>query len=339
MATGTITARHPAERMIAEPHVTAGFCSPASSPGSSDPRERVKVRTGPDGVHLFDRRSGLNVLFDEARVSPERWSRAPRQVSIALTNACELACAYCYAPKQPGVLDVDDVLSWAQELDVEGCLGVGFGGGEPTLYRRLPQLCRSINRMTSLAVTLTTHGHRWTPALVDELRDSVHFVRVSVDGVEGSYERLRQRPFDQLVQRLDLIGGAFNLGLNCVVNETTLPQLDAVAALAAATGASELLLLLEQPTRNTPGATAQIVGGLRDWIRGYRGCVPLSTGEQDADGLPTARPLPGEVGLRSYAHIDATGTLRATSYDPVGVPIDRRGVLTAIRQLQGEVNA
>lgn len=325
--------------MTAEPHVTAGSCSPPSSPGSPHPQARVKVRTGPDGVHLFDRRSGLNVLFDEAHVPADRWSQAPRQVSIALTNACDLACAYCYAPKQPAVLDIDKVLSWAQELNVEGCLGVGFGGGEPTLYRRLPQLSRSITRMTSLAVTLTTHGHRWTPALVDELRDSVHFVRVSVDGVDGSYERLRQRPFDQLVQRLALIGSAFKLGLNCVVNDTTFPQLDAVEALAAATGASELLLLLEQPTRNTPGATPHVAAGLRDWIRGYRGCVPLSTGEQDAVGLPTARPLPGELGLRSYAHIDATGTLRATSYDPVGVPIDRRGVLTAIRQLQGEEDA
>lgn len=59
----------------------------------------VKLRVGPDGLHLFDRRTGLNMLFDEIEAPEEQWSRAPRQVSIALTNACDLACSFCYAPK------------------------------------------------------------------------------------------------------------------------------------------------------------------------------------------------------------------------------------------------
>jgi MoaA/NifB/PqqE/SkfB family radical SAM enzyme len=318
--------------MTADAYVTAT----GSALAPSRPGRFVKLRTGPDGVHLFDRTTGLNVLADEVHVPEHRWSRAPRQISIALTNACDLACNYCYAPKQTAVLEVDDVLTWAGELDAHGCLGIGFGGGEPTLYRRLPQLCHGITRTTSLAVTLTTHGHRWTPALVEELHGCVHFVRVSVDGVNGSYERLRGRRFDDLLARLDLIGSAFSIGLNCVVNDTTLPELDAVARLAAAVGAAELLLLLEQPTARTPGASIRAAAGMREFIRNYRGSVPLSTGEQDAYGLPTARPLPGEVGLRSYAHIDAIGTLRPTSYSPHGVPLDVSGVLTALDLLQHE---
>ncbi len=301
-------------------------------------REFAKVRTGPDGVHLFDRKAGVNVLFDELLVPEHRWSRAPRQVSIALTNACDLACAYCYAPKQPAVLAINEVLMWARELDAEGCLGIGFGGGEPTLFRRLSELCQRIAGTTSLAVTLTTHGHRWTPTLVEELRGSVHFVRVSVDGVGGTYEQLRGRGFDDLLARVDLIGSAFKFGLNCVVNESTLPELDAVADLAASVGAAELLLLLEQPTAHVTGATAQVSDGLNAWILRYRGSVPLSTSEQGVIGLPAARPLPGEVGLRSYAHIDAAGTVRATSYSPYGVPIGGREVLTAIELLQGQVD-
>ncbi|MGO9297644.1 MAG: radical SAM protein [Streptosporangiaceae bacterium] len=318
--------------MIAVPHTTA--VSLPITAGTSP--QTVKVRTGPDGVHLFDRRSGLNVLFDEALVPENRWSRAPRQVSIALTNACDLACEYCYAPKHPAVLDSDRLLSWARELDAEGCLGIGFGGGEPTLYRRLPRLCRSITETTSLAVTLTTHGHRWTPELVEQLGGFVHFVRVSVDGVGGTYEKLRDRSFADLLQRLELISGAFSFGINCVVNQRTLSELDAVAALAADFGAAELLLLLEQPTPSTPGANADVATGLRDWIRGHQGSVRLATGEQDANGLPTARPLPGEVGLRSYAHIDASGSLRATSYSSNRVPIDDRGLLAAVERLQQE---
>jgi MoaA/NifB/PqqE/SkfB family radical SAM enzyme len=186
-------------------------------------------------------------------------------------------------------------------------------------------------------VTLTSHGHRWNAELVEQLRGSVHFVRVSVDGVSGTYEKLRDRWFGDLLQRLELISGAFSVGINCIVNKSTLPELDAVAALAADVGAAQLLLLLEQPTRSTPGANADVVAGMHDWIRGHQGSVPLATGEQDADGLPTARPLPGEVGLRSYAHIDATGNVRATSYSSRTVPIDDRGVLAAIKELRGDM--
>src|SRR5262245_60609228 len=102
----------------------------------------VRLRVGPSGVHLFDRRTGLNCLFDEVRVPSERWAPAPRFVSVALTNACDLACAHCYAPKTPETLSADQVCVWLAELDANNCLGVGFGGGEPTLHRGFAAICR-----------------------------------------------------------------------------------------------------------------------------------------------------------------------------------------------------
>lgn len=53
---------------------------------------RLKVRPGPSGLHIFDRETGLNILLDEVRVPLEGWAAAPRQVSVALTNACDLSC-------------------------------------------------------------------------------------------------------------------------------------------------------------------------------------------------------------------------------------------------------
>ncbi|WP_408376205.1 radical SAM protein [Paraburkholderia sp. RL18-085-BIA-A] len=99
----------------------------------------MKSRSGPDGVHIFDRRTGLNILFDEVSVDQPKWATAPRQVSVALTNLCDLNCSYCYAPKHRAALATEKVLSWLEELDSEGCLGVGFGGGEPTLHPDFPE--------------------------------------------------------------------------------------------------------------------------------------------------------------------------------------------------------
>jgi MoaA/NifB/PqqE/SkfB family radical SAM enzyme len=165
----------------------------------------VKLRADAQGVHVFDRESGLNVLLDEVIPPPETWARAPRYVSIALTNACELRCPFCYAPKTPARLDPDRVVAWIEELDGGGCLGVGVGGGEPTAHPRVAEICARAAASTGLAVTLTTRGHRFTEALADELRGNVHFVRVSIDAVGEHYERIRGRRFDALRERLAVV--------------------------------------------------------------------------------------------------------------------------------------
>ena len=103
-----------------------------------------KIRAGAAGLHLFNRNTGTNVLVDEIKLPLNLWSAAPRQVSIALTNACDLTCAHCYAPKHSAALDFDQLTNWLIDLDLNGCIGVGFGGGEPTLRseeRRVGKEC------------------------------------------------------------------------------------------------------------------------------------------------------------------------------------------------------
>lgn len=298
----------------------------------------MRIRLGPDGMHLFDRQSGLSVLFDEVAPPEHAWSAAPRQVSIAVTNACDLACSFCYAPKHRAVLEESHLLSWMDELDQAGTLGVGFGGGEPTLYRHLPEICAHAAENTDLAVTITTHGHRWNADLISRLRGAVNFVRVSVDGVGDTYERLRGRSFPQLRTALDAIAADFLWGMNSVINQDTVENLDAIAALAAEHGASELLLLPEQPTARTPGAEQKTLNALESWVLTYTGSVPLATSADAALGVPIANALPGEVGLRSYAHIDASATARTCSYSSSGVRIGEDGVMAALKQL-GQMEA
>ena len=86
----------------------------------------MKVRRDTNGVHLFDRWSGLNILFDEITVPAEQRDPAPRFVSMALTNLCDLRCGFCYAPKHRATLDTQSVTTWAMQLDEGGCMGIGF---------------------------------------------------------------------------------------------------------------------------------------------------------------------------------------------------------------------
>ena len=227
-----------------------------------------KVRIGPAGVHIFDRITGLNILVDEVKTNESAWSLAPRQVSIALTNACELSCTYCYAPKRPASLDFHLLTTWLEELDENGCLGVGFGGGEPTLYRQFPEICRFAAENTNLAVTFTTHGHNLDERLLARLYGSVHFLRISMDGVGSTYEALRGRPFSSLLHRIRIAKSLAPVGINYVVNKRTVADLDQAIYIASDLGALEFLLLPEESVRGTGGIDVQTLGKLRRWIEG-----------------------------------------------------------------------
>ena len=214
----------------------------------------MKIRHDANGVHLFDRRTGLNILWDEIAVPAEKQDQAPRFVSMALTNSCDLKCRFCYAPKHPAKLDTPSVVSWATELDGSGCLGMGFGGGEPTLHPDFTSICREMSTRTQLAVTFTTHGHRLTEKMAEDLSGHVHFVRVSMDGTYGTYESIRNRSFVDLVEKLRLAREIAPFGVNFVVNAETISDLDTAAATAFELGAFELLLLPEQPVRTNRGS-------------------------------------------------------------------------------------
>lgn len=259
---------------------------------------------------------------------------SPRQVSIALTNVCDLHCAYCYAPKHKASLHTDQVIGWLKELDTEGCLGVGFGGGEPTLHPDFVDICKRAAGETQLAVTFTTHGHRLTPQLVERLTGSIHFARISVDGVGRTYEEQRGKQFASLLRGMESISTLSPFGINVVVNERTVAELDAISELAQKVGASELLLLPQQATTVVASIDEVVGRALQDWVSNYRGKVRLAVSEAGAAGLPTCDPLPDERGLQSYAHIDASGMLRASSYSPAGAKIGDAGVLSALKRLR-----
>lgn len=301
--------------------------------------ERVRMRLGPSGIHLFDRASGLNILIDEV-VPPETvWAAAPRQVSIAITNTCDLACSYCFAPKTRAILASDRILSWLNELDANGTIGIGFGGGEPTLYPQFADLCAHAARNTGLAVTFTTHGHHLDNSLLAMLKGNVHFIRVSMDGIDATYERLRARSFNVLRERLIAIKKVVPFGINYVVNSDTIQDIDAAADFAEKSGASEFLLLPERPLNKESGFTGETAEELRTWIGRYSGRMRLSISERGVEGIPICNLFVNESGLRAYAHIDAHGVLKCTSFDNEGVTIGSNSIMSALIQLHQQTGA
>lgn len=83
---------------------------------------------------LFDRDSGLNVLVegDETRHVQQI---APRTLLIAVTNACNRTCSFCYRDRKASSLwDYAALVQLCRNADAWGVIEVAFGGGEPLLF-------------------------------------------------------------------------------------------------------------------------------------------------------------------------------------------------------------
>jgi len=157
-----------------------------------------------------------------------------------------------------------------------------------------------------------------------------------MDGVGATYEMLRGRSFATLRTRFRIVQTFARFGINFVVNAATIRDLDSATRLAADVDASEFLLLPEQPVHGHGGIDTVTLRMLHEWVSKYRGKVPLSISEAGSDGMPIVPASADGTGLRAYAHIDADGFLRRSSYSGRGVRIGARGVIGALHLLRAQ---
>jgi len=119
-------------------------------------------------------------------------SRAPpRSVRISVTDRCDMACVYCRPPLHDACVaarDRLDVTRWetlVRGLMREGVRRVRITGGEPLLFKELPEL---VARLASLGLddlALTTNGSRLA-CLAGALRAAgLRRITVSVDSLDA----------------------------------------------------------------------------------------------------------------------------------------------------------
>jgi hypothetical protein len=155
-----------------------------------------------------------------------------------------------------------------------------------------------------------------------------------MDGIGSTYESIRNRPFDGLLERIYAIGRVTRFGINFVVNSKTIGNLDDAVQLATDLGASQFLLLPAKTAGRESGIDYVTMKQFREWVNRYRGSMPLAVGEGDNEGFPTCDPLSAESGLAAFAHIDASGILKRTSFDKSGIIIRENGVIAAFDKLK-----
>jgi MoaA/NifB/PqqE/SkfB family radical SAM enzyme len=168
-----------------------------------------------------------------------------RVLQIHPTRRCNLRCLHCYSSSGPGERgELDPVLLSQLLTDAsrEGYTIAGFSGGEPLLYRPLPELLAHA-RACQMRTTVTTNGMLLTERHLGRLRSCVDVLAISVDGVPTSHDRMRARvgAFDKLARRLGAVrASGIRFGFIFTLTQSNLNELEWVAAFAVAEGAQLL---------------------------------------------------------------------------------------------------
>ena len=291
----------------------------------------MKVRFETRGLHFYDRVNGVHILSDELSVPSHFLSKSPPVLSIALSNICDLNCEFCYVPKNGLSLKQSDVFNWCTELDRLGTLEVAFGGGEPTLYPHLAELCHKVWNETNLGISITTNGHHLTPSLVSELIGNVSIIRISIDSIEPLYSKLRRRPLAPILDTISCLIGRVPIGINTIINSSTLLTLDDMLQFAKEVGITDWLLLPQ--VKNGQFILSQDDWlKLENWINNHWHEINLSI-TSSARRHINAPALFSFENPDDYAHISADYHLRRCSYQGGGVSLYRRTVQDGLFEL------
>ncbi|MFQ5608025.1 MAG: GTP 3',8-cyclase MoaA [Candidatus Zixiibacteriota bacterium] len=149
-----------------------------------------------------------------------------RYLRVSLLKACNFNCFYCRPPSindyRPR--DFTDPGKFKRSISLLLRLGVEkvrFTGGEPTLYRRLPDLIAHTKEINSKVTTaLTTNGRLLTKLAPELATAGLDSVNISLDTVsEARFKRITTVGcFDKVVAGIDVAKNYFrDVKLNCVV--------------------------------------------------------------------------------------------------------------------------
>lgn len=281
------------------------------------PRTRVVAIDG--AVLAFDRKTGQRCLVRSSATRALRAS-APPLVLFSASNACNLACGFCYR-------DADARSVWTEAsatallsaLAARGTLEVAFGGGEPFALRGFASIVESLTDHTPLVVHATTNGTLVTDALARRLRGRIGELRLSV------YDDTPWRDRLALLQQ-----HGHEVGLHYLVTPERLPRVRAFVEEAIERGARKVFLLSYHGddralrlSREEHRSLAQTIGSLSD--------LPIEVGLSACWGerLEMVPRLDvdrgGDCGAGShFVSISADGALSPCSFHH-----QRRGVRTA----------
>ncbi|MGV3704683.1 MAG: GTP 3',8-cyclase MoaA [Arcticibacter sp.] len=166
----------------------------------------------------------------------DNFNRTFKTLRVSLLNTCNLACVYCccgnedskenYRDAKSKALSATELITLIRMLHERlNLTTVRLTGGEPLLYKQLPDLVAGIRQLGIPELKITTNGlllEDMAPALKEA---GISSINVSLDAIEPEVYYLMSRRHD-LSRTLKGIETAKHLGIDVKINSVVMKGLN-----------------------------------------------------------------------------------------------------------------
>lgn len=285
----------------------------------------MMIRREISGLHKYDRKSGLHVLFDEVKIPVEEAVNCgPRHLSLMLTRRCNLNCPFCYVEKSDKEASMDFLMSVCEAAKELQVLDLTLGGGEPTLHKSFVDFVTYAWKNYTFGLSVTTNALNIAPLL--KVAGMLSSVRVSTDK--------KVRPLNQkLSQKIANLAEVHKVGANILWSPGSTVWVRETINSLASLGTSNFLLI---PEHNS----GVYVLNEEDWfdldqfVSDQSGNYEIMV-TSDATKNVTSPFLSTESDYEySFAHIDESGYIRKRSWGTsVGKVREKSEIIHCLKQL------
>lgn len=167
---------------------------------------------------------------------------------LILTDKCNFKCPYCRGPKHkrdpfmPYELAEQIVRLWASE----GLINIRFSGGEPTLYKRLPELVTLTKSLGVKRIAISTNGSAKLEYYKRLIDCGVNDFSISLDDCTPEGIKLMSGGldvWDRLINNIKEISKLTYVTVGMVFNEKNVGQAKESVLFAAGLGVSDIRVL------------------------------------------------------------------------------------------------
>lgn len=159
------------------------------------------------------------------KVLNDPYGRKFKTLRVSLLNTCNLNCFYCtmgseedvvfdHRPQKSAAFFTGIISRLHEQLDLET---IRLTGGEPLLYRELPELIRNLTLIGISKISMTSNGYLLARQ-ADALRTAgLQSINVSLDALdeESFYKMAKRKHLDRVLNGID---AALNCGIQVKLN-------------------------------------------------------------------------------------------------------------------------
>lgn len=159
------------------------------------------------------------------KVLNDPYNRKFKTLRVSLLNTCNFNCFYCtmgseedvvfdHRPQKSAAFFAEIVARLHEQLDLET---IRLTGGEPLLYRELPQLIRNLKAIGISKISMTSNGYLLARQAVALQNAGLKSINISLDAMdEVSFHKMaKRRHLDRVLSGID---AALNAGIEVKLN-------------------------------------------------------------------------------------------------------------------------